>query len=48
MRAEMIEVVPFAEELGVIGRDRVDEALDLAIASARYSRYSWKELRRAA
>ncbi len=38
---QMVEVVRLAEELREIGRDRVDEALDLLLPSAelRYSRW---------
>ena len=38
MRAEVLEVVLFAEKLGVIGGDRVDEALDLALSFRRNAR----------
>ena len=35
MRAEMIEMMRLAKELGVVGRDRVDETLDLAAVLPR-------------
>ena len=38
MRAEMVEMVRLAKELGVIGRDRVDEALDFRRIARRGTR----------